>query len=318
MAVRGFTFVLDNVAMKHKKPVIRYFYLMQWIIQRPYPEKSELLQWLEEKNISITERTLFRDLDDLKNMYNMPIAYCYLHKGYFMDDQIQGHYDTERFLQLLQELITASSLSGVFSENLKYLKHLEFEDAPSKDYQEIFTEVLDAVDRQVKIGFEYFSYIKNAPKNYTVQPVYIKKFQNRWYLIALDKEKTKSFALERMSKLKVSNRKVEVNSQEIRDSFSQVVGLSNQEDQMIQRVVLRFCPSQKNYIKSVPLHKSQTEVSDLNTGYTVELYVRPNFELRQQILKYGQLVQVLGPVSLREDIKSELMQALGLYQPGGN
>jgi len=39
-----------------------------------------------------------------------------------------------------------------------------------------------------------------------------------------------------------------------------------------------------------------------------------NFELKQQILKYGKFVEVLEPEFVRQDIKQELQQANNLYQ----
>jgi len=93
-----------------------------------------------------------------------------------------------------------------------------------------------------------------------------------------------------------------------------VVGLTNDENQLVQKVVLRFHASQKNYVTSVPIHKLQQEITDNANEYTIHLNVKPNFELKQQILKYGALVEVLQPPALRQEIKQEHQKALKLYK----
>jgi predicted DNA-binding transcriptional regulator YafY len=45
----------------------------------------------------------------------------------------------------------------------------------------------------------------------------------------------------------------------------------------------------------------------------VKLFVSYNFELKQQLLKYGSLVEVLEPEFVREDIQKELKNALSVY-----
>src|SRR5690554_8066331 len=73
--------------MKQKTPLIRYYYLIRLIKDKHYPSRRELTKWLEDKDIFLTERTFYRYVKDVKNLYNIPISYCHTHKGYFIDDE---------------------------------------------------------------------------------------------------------------------------------------------------------------------------------------------------------------------------------------
>lgn len=93
-----------------------------------------------------------------------------------------------------------------------------------------------------------------------------------------------------------------------------MVGLTNSDKQAVEKVVLRFHPSQKSYIQSVPIHRQQQQLADNETEFTIQLLVKPNFELKQQVLKYGSLVEVLQPKALRQEVRQEHQKALKLYK----
>lgn len=143
--------------MKHKLPFIKYYYLVVWILDKNYPSKYDLTKLLEEKDIFVSERTLYRHIKDIKNLYNIPIVYCHINKGYFIDKNSATHYETERFIQLMQEMITANSVSGLFSENTKYLTYLEFESHETSIFHNVFEELLNAIQQKVQVQFCYYS-----------------------------------------------------------------------------------------------------------------------------------------------------------------
>jgi predicted DNA-binding transcriptional regulator YafY len=77
---------------------------------------------------------------------------------------------------------------------------------------------------------------------------------------------------------------------------------------------LSFHISQKPYVFSLPLHHSQKEINTNNeNSFDIELRIHPNFEFRQQVLKYGSLVKVVEPKWLAEEIKEELKKGFETY-----
>ncbi len=63
----------------------------------------------------------------------------------------------------------------------------------------------------------------------------------------------------------------------------------------METIKLAFHISQKPYLISLPLHSSQKEFNPENDEtFDIKLFIHPNFEFQQQILKYGSLVKVTG------------------------
>lgn len=300
--------------MKQKSPYIRYYYLVKWIAEKHYPSMNDLIKLFEDKEIFITDRTFYRDRNALINNYNIPIEHCKINKGYFIDDENDAHHETNRFLQLMQEMITANSVSAFFSDNTKYLTYLEFENEPTSMFHNVFEDVLTATQKKQKIKFKYQSYVKSDSQLYEVKPLFLKQYQNRWYIIAEHNKAYKAFALERMEHLETTNKKFKADLTKVKQAYTQIVGLTNDDNKKIEHVQLRFHSSQKNYVKSVPIHKQQQEIADNANEYTIALYVKPNFELKQQVLKYGALVEVLQPQALRQELKEEYQKAWKLYK----
>jgi predicted DNA-binding transcriptional regulator YafY len=85
-------------------------------------------------------------------------------------------------------------------------------------------------------------------------------------------------------------------------------------DHKLENIKLSFHRSQKPYIVSLPLHHSQKEISlDNSKTFDIELLIHPNFEFRQQVLKYGSLVKVIEPKWLAAEIKEELRKGFEGY-----
>ena len=122
------------------------------------------------------------------------------------------------------------------------------------------------------------------------------------------------FGLDRIEGLQVLNNKPFLNkTEEANEKLYNTIGL-NFSDHEPCRLLLRFHSSQKPYLESLKLHRTQEEVEGgLDEFYTIKLFVSYNFELKQQLLKYGSLFAVLEPAFVREDIKKELEKALKAY-----
>lgn len=136
--------------MKQKSPYIRYYYLVKWIVDKHYPPMTDIIKLFEDKDIYITDRTFYRDRNALIDVYNIPVTHCNINKGYFIDDDNDAHHETQRFLQLMQEMITANSVSSLFSENTKYLTYLEFENQPSSVFYNVFEDILAATQKKIE------------------------------------------------------------------------------------------------------------------------------------------------------------------------
>nr|WP_083540727.1 WYL domain-containing protein [Aequorivita viscosa] len=155
---------------------------------------------------------------------------------------------------------------------------------------------------------------RKTPKSHSVKPHLLKEYQNRWYVVGETDAGFRVFGLDRIEGLQVlDNKPFKNKTEEANEKLFHTVGLNFTDHEPV-RIVLRFEARQKPYLESLKLHRSQQELADgLEGFYTIKLFVSYNFELKQQLLKYGSLVEVLEPSFVREDIKKELEQALSAY-----
>ena len=84
-------------------------------------------------------------------------------------------------------------------------------------------------------------------------------------------------------------------------------------DTTIHRVQLRFSRLLGHYIRSLPIHASQTLLQEDDIHMTFELECALSYELFNLIMKYGAEVQVLGPPSLVHWVREEHEKSVRLY-----
>lgn len=89
--------------------------------------------------------------------------------------------------------------------------------------------------------------------------------------------------------------------------FKQITGLNYDEAEGPQKVVLAVTPTPYKYLESLPLHKTQQKAGLQKDGrILVHLQLIPNYELKMQLLKLGDKIEVLKPDYLRQEIKETL------------
>ena len=69
-------------------------------------------------------------------------------------------------------------------------------------------------------------------------------------------------------------------------------------------------PLAAKFLRSLPLHHSQKEVKPC----VFEWHVAPTLDFIQQLRTYGSEMEILKPISLREQFKEELEKQLALYK----
>ena len=118
-------------------------------------------------------------------------------------------------------------------------------------------------------------------------------------------------ALDRISQFEI---KEETFHRESDFKFDGVFGITI-GDGDVESIWLKVKARQANYLRSLPLHRSQMELTSRYKGYALfALRVRPSYELRQRILSLGSTVEVLKPESLRNEIREEAKAMAAKYK----
>ncbi len=285
--------------------------LLAYLKRNPYKTKQDILDYFEDNDKGFNERTFYRLKETLARDFGIEIVFDYNNDGYFFDEQKSTN--PESFLSLLEVLATAELFSTNFKEKNNALSFVEFENKAAIESIPNFKIVLDAIQQQLPITFNHNSFYHLKESNYTLKPYFLKQYQNRWYAIGETEKGYRTFGIDRIENIIIGTKKFKAKTDEAKDKFSQVIGL-NYVDHKLEKIQLSFHISQKPYIVSLPLHHSQKEITTDNVNsFDIELRIHPNFEFRQQILKYGSLVKVVEPKWLAEEIKEELRKGFENY-----
>ena len=159
----------------------------------------------------------------------------------------------------------------------------------------------------------------------TFHPQFIKEHNGRWFVFGdADREPYQAFnvPLDR-----IVGEVTEINDVEYipapkcfyQDFFNNIIGVTHEKGAMVEEVVIRTKTEyQHGLLLTKPLHHSQKEImpfgeyEDGNYG-EVRLTIEPNRELRGRILLYGENLEVISPLSLREQIKEILRRQMQQY-----
>ena len=131
-----------------------------------------------------------------------------------------------------------------------------------------------------------------------------------------DKDGLRTIALDRILALKVLTISFTLPEDfDARKYFSNVVGIFVNKDLPVTRVKIRAYGIQAEYLRSTPLHKSQSEGKSKHgefADFTYRLCVTP--ELVSQLLAMGEKVEVLEPEELSEEMKKRISNMSNLYK----
>lgn len=162
------------------------------------------------------------------------------------------------------------------------------------------------VNKQVlKITYQHFT---QGTMIHIMHPYYLKQYNNRWFLFGITEQKKDvltNLALDRISKIELTDIPFIPNSTfDFEEYFDDVVGVSVPREGYPEKVILRISEKQYPYIKTKPLHPSQVEL-DIDQRI-IQLNVFLNWELESLILSYGDDIEVIEPVLLRETIRKRI------------
>lgn len=181
--------------------------------------------------------------------------------------------------------------------------------------------IIEAMQQNVELQIDYQRYMNEQEEHlqtFHILPYALKVFNRRWYLLGYLKEREalRTIALDRILNIEVLKTIFELPSDfDARKYFADVVGIYVNKDVPVTKIKIRAYGIQADYLRSTPLHKSQSEVRSKHgefAEFTYRLCETP--ELVNQLLAMGDKVEVLEPESLREMMKENLRASLARYE----
>ena len=178
-------------------------------------------------------------------------------------------------------------------------------------------------NRQV-LRFDYQPF-GQEPFTLLFHPQFLKEYNGRWFVFGeADREPYQAYnvPMDRITGEVNNVDDVEYIPAEkgfYQEYFKNIIGVTHEKGAKVEQVVIRTKTEyQHGLLLTKPLHHSQKEVlpfGDYGGQWygEVTLTIEPNRELRGKILAYGPYLEVIQPLSLREQIKEIVLKQMELY-----
>lgn len=179
--------------------------------------------------------------------------------------------------------------------------------------------VIEAMKVNKFISINYYNYWRGDIRAHKLMPLCVKLFRQRWYMVGRENGMDKSFCLDRIREFDLLDETFEYPEDfSPEDYFSNCFGIINNQDIEPEDIVLKATSEQANYIRDLPLHESQKEV-ERNEHYSIfTIRVRPTYDFYQEILTFGDQVEILNPKSVRDEMELKATQVTNKYNQQHN
>ncbi|MBD5367930.1 MAG: WYL domain-containing protein [Bacteroides sp.] len=214
---------------------------------------------------------------------------------------------------LTKWVLDSFSLGELLLGNTDIADKILLEDIPSG--REWLEPIIQALKQNLKIAITYknFTGVRFSGK---ISPLCVKLFKRRWYVLAsVNYAGLRIFALDRVNDLQLTGEKFTYPDDFVpADYFHDVFGIVAGVDNKVETIVIRTYAELPGYLRSLPMHHSQQELST-NENYTdFSIRLKPTFDFIQELLLHRDQLEVLSPLSLREEIAEIISKMKNHYE----
>ena len=268
-------------------------------------------KWENRFDSPYSRRTFNNHREAIEDVFGVHIGCNRSTNRYF----IEHSYDVSDESAETAWLINTFTVNNMLSLGKERLSgRIAVEDIPS-GHQHL-TSVMEAMTENREIIIEYQKYTKATAEKFTLHPYAVKEYAKRWYIVAfcVERKAMRVYGLDRVIKLESTENTFSFpKSFDIDNLFATSFGIYLPEGNG-RTITFRTNVTEARFLRDLPLHNSQTEISNDGTYVTFSLFICPDRNLIMEFCKYGSRIEVLSPEDVRNTVKEELKKAANLYQ----
>ncbi len=294
--------------MSYRGKIKRYLLILERLLRPAH--LSELQSFLKKQGFDTSGRTLQRDIEDLRDEFGIEVPYDRSTNTYSVAG---GHAELQGVMHLLERAQLLELVRD--GKSLKELRrYVRFEELGRLQGVHHLGPLLQAIRTRYKVKIAHRKFQGDQSKQHLIEPHLLKEYRGRWYVLSHSEKHAGPIALglDRIEKLEITRTKFIRKNDAVADFYEDVIGVDSSpaKPELIQ---LRFNPVQARYVKALPIHHSQQMASEDKDGVVFSIFVMANTELRQMLMGWGDLVQVLEPKHLADDIRDAHRNAAMRY-----
>ena len=293
----------------------RYVWMIDTINRYGHITRNELSELWEHSPLNDTgeelhERTFHNHREAILDTFGIEIK-CDRSLGYYIANSEDLEGDGIR-----QWLLESLSMNNLLNESSDMRDKIIFEKIPSS--QKWLPVIVNAMRDCKAVELTYRSFNRPGPNTFTVHPYCLKLFKQRWYMLGRSEEydKPRIYSLDdRMLNAVQTDKKLKVPARfNAREFFSNYFGIIAGFDAKPSNVEIKISNQQAKYIRTLPLHPSQTVIEETEEYTICRFRLVPTFDFKQEILSHGPDYEVLSPQWFRDEIKDDIVKMLGNYE----
>ena len=212
-------------------------------------------------------------------------------------------------------LLNTYGTAETLSSNLSIHDRILTENIPSS--QDHLSTVLEAMKSNNTLHITFKAFTMKEPKRFLVEPYCVKMSAQRWYMLARNTENKnlRLYSLDRIEAVEISNtRFVLPDDFNAKDYFAEFFGIVLDESVPLQTIILRADKYHQNYMRTLPLHPTQREIFACDDYADFELKLRPTYDFYMKLMSFGNMIKVLEPKTLQEEICKWLENTIEMYR----
>ena len=275
--------------------------------------KSYLANYFGEKLHRLTWMNSFRQIE-----------YLY---GIAIKANKRGMYATYSIVnpEIIEEnniekwILSCYAYKNIVEDSMNMYDEIDLDDYPSENNK--FYPIRDAIKGRKKMEILYNKYDCREMKRHVVDPLFIKAYKRRLYVLCRKWNKKNqpfyfALAFDRILDLETTNETYEKPQVTVRDFFETIYGvLLPDENMKPEYIEVKAHKGQACYLRDVPMHNSQLEMKREKEFSIFRYYIYPTTDFIGDILQKGGRLEIVKPLSLRNDIIEKLKAHLRLYEP---
>lgn len=215
--------------------------------------------------------------------------------------------------RLLGWMLDTLATGNVLHDNIDLNNRILVNKIPSgnRHLKDVITAM--KINHKLEITHRRFGYA--SASTFVIDPYCIKLFENRWYVLGKNNfGSVRIYGLDRIEDLRLTNEKFSLPVDFDAESFfAPYFGVTVGQGKESQIIVLRAYKEHKYYMSSLPIHESQELIEDAGEYADFRLYLAPTSDLIMKLLSFGNMIEVLKPETLRQEMMGYISDMNQMY-----
>lgn len=257
----------------------------------------------------LAERTFANYRANIEQIFNIEIKCDRATNEYFIDNEYDLNGNSIR-----DWMLNSLSLRNLLNESVGLHERLIIEDVPSS--HRFLTVIIDAMRDNRRLCISYKGYNMSDYQDMFIHPYCLRLFKRRWYIIAYSEysKGNRLFMLDRARSVEVLTDSFTMpEGFDAEEYFNDIYGVRQTDRSEMTKVVLKVNANRCDLLRNLPLHPSQKEIETTPEYSIFKVELKPNFDLKQELISYLDALEVLEPVSLRDELRMTIKSMYRKY-----